>query len=150
MFPEIEFLSDSDTLPVQTDMGKVFLFDFENKRFVLKDGKPVEATYEEAIRQWVTMLMITELDQYVIYDETGFGIRIKQFIGRRDIPLGVISSEVKRQVSEQVTMHSQITGVDNFGIAREDGKAKLTFSVATLRGVIDGFEGEVMIDGRDF
>lgn len=150
MFPEIEFLSDSDTLPVQMDMGKVFLFDFENKRFVLKDGKPVEATYEEAIRQWVTMLMITELDQYVIYADTGFGIGIKQFIGRRDIPLGVISSEVKRQVSEQVTMHSQITGVDNFEIAREDGKAKLTFSVATLQGVIDGFEGEVMIDGRDF
>lgn len=150
MFPEIDLISDSDALPVQTDMGKVFLFDFEEKRYVLRDGKPVEATYDEAIRQWVTMLLITEIDQYVIYADTGFGIGIKQFIGRRDIPLGVINSEVKRQITEQVTKHSQITGVDNFEIARGDGKAKLTFSVATLRGAVDGIESEVKIGGRDF
>ncbi|WP_164766654.1 DUF2634 domain-containing protein [Paenibacillus chibensis] len=137
-------------MPVQTDLGKVFLFDFEEKRYVLRDGKPIEATYDEAIRQWVTMLLITEIDQYIIYADTGFGIGIKQFIGRRDIPLGVINSEVKRQITEQVTKHSQITGVDNFEIDREDGKAKLTFSVATLRGVVDGIESEVRIGGRDF
>ncbi|MED5017937.1 DUF2634 domain-containing protein [Paenibacillus chibensis] len=150
MFPEIDPISDSDTLPVQTDLGKVFLFDFEEKRYVLRDGKPVEASYDEAIRQWVTMLLITEIDQYFIYADTEFGIGIKQFIGRRDIPLGVINSEVKRQITEQVTKHSQITGVDNFEIAREDGKAKLTFSVSTLRGVVDGIESEVKIGGRDF
>jgi len=150
MFPEIEFLSDSDTLPDKKDLGKVFLFDFEKRQYVLKDGKPVEASYEEAIRQWVTMLLITELDQFVVYRDTVFGIGFKQFIGRRDIPFGVIVSEVKRQITDAVTVHSQITNVDDFTLAREDGKAKLSFSVMTLRGVVDDIDVEVNIDGRDF
>lgn len=150
MFPDIDLLPNKeDTSLMGNPLGEVFLFDFSNKEHVLKDGKPVEATYEQAIKQWVTMLLITELDEYEVYKGTAFGLGIKSFLGRRDIPIAVINSEVKRQIEERVAIHPEIIGVDNFVMTREGSKASLSFSVQTLKGIVDGVESEVSINGGD-
>ncbi|MEC0107277.1 DUF2634 domain-containing protein [Paenibacillus taichungensis] len=147
MFPELDFTTAEEILPEPT-LGKVFLFDFEKREYVLKDGKLVEASYEQAIQQWVSMLLITELDKYQVYEGTEFGISLSQFIGRKDIPLGTIISEVSRQIQDVVTLHPEISGAENFEINRESDYAVLTFTVITNIGVlIEGIEGKVMYDG---
>ncbi|MWC26626.1 DUF2634 domain-containing protein [Paenibacillus sp. MMS18-CY102] len=146
MFPET-ILPSLDTL-TSPSLGNVFLFDFESNSVVIRDGKPVLATYEQAIRQWVTLLIITEIDQYPIYDGTGFGLEFKHYIGRRDLPAGVISSELKRQLEEKVLLHPEITGISDMEVDRLDSKVILTFQVETKRGIVEAVESEVKIDGR--
>lgn len=147
MFPDVD-LPDSLPDPSSAELGKVYLFDFDTKQYVVTDGKPVEATYEQAIVQWVTMLLITELDQYRVYHRTGFGYQFKSFIGRRDLPVGAINSEIKRQIGEKVLIHPQITGISNFEVSREGSKAYFSFIVQTVRGISVPVEREVSIDGR--
>ncbi|MFD1957331.1 DUF2634 domain-containing protein [Paenibacillus thailandensis] len=150
MFPisvnlDIPALNESEN-----QLKTVFLFDFDTKQYVLKNGRPVEATYTEAIRQWVTMLITTELDQYPVYQGTGFGLVLKNYIGRRDVPIAAINSELRRQIEEKVIMHSQIVGIDNFKVTTEGGKSVISFTVKTVKGNIDDFTSEVSIDGRYF
>jgi hypothetical protein len=146
LFPQINFTANEANLP-EKKMGKVFLFDFDERKFVLKDGKPVEATYEEAIRQWVAMVLITEKDKYGVYKGSDFGLSIAQFIGRKDVPLATISSETKRQIEEQLVQHPEILGIADFSMTRQDGKAIISFSVQTKQGLIVGIEKAVRFSG---
>lgn len=145
MFPELP-ANDDVSLPEQR-MGKVFLFDFNSKQFVMKDGRPAEATYEQAIKQWVSMILITEQGKFRIYQGLDHGVQFASFIGRKDIPAAVIGSEVKRQIEEQLTRHPEIEGIEAFAIARSNGKAVIQFSVQTRLGLIEGIESEVIYSG---
>ncbi|MCG7410568.1 DUF2634 domain-containing protein [Paenibacillus sp. ACRRX] len=146
MFPVNDY-EQEDTAAVAPAMGKVFLFDFKEKRHVVQDGKPVEATYEQAIQQWLTMLLITDLDKYAIYQDTGFGMTFREFIGSRDLPVGVVVSEVKRQLEEQAIRHPEIESLSNFSMTRDNNVAHMSFDVETKRGVFTGFENEVKYSG---
>lgn len=146
MFPVLTLDDESLTDP-EKDLGKVFLFDFAERKYVLRDGKPVEANYDESIRQWLAMLMITERDKFKVYSGSDFGISLAQFIGRKDIPLATVTSEVSRQIGEAAAMHPEITGVEQFVISRSDGKATLHFDVITKRGKIEDVESEVKYSG---
>ncbi|WP_338841859.1 DUF2634 domain-containing protein [Paenibacillus glucanolyticus] len=145
MFPELAFDETEETLPAAS-MGKVFLFDFNEQRYVLKDGKPVEATYEEAIKQWVAMVLITETDKYPVYGPE-FGIGLAKFIGRKDIPLATITSELGRQITETIVLHPEVTGIEDLTVQRGDGKAILSFNILTRRKIIEDFESEVRYSG---
>jgi len=145
VFPDLEFDGAEETLP-EYSMGKVFLFDFNEQKYVMKDGKPVEATYEEAIKQWVTMVLITETDKYPVYGPE-FGIGLAKFIGRKDIPLATITSEVGRQITETMMLHPEVTGIEELNVERGDGFAVLSFNIITRQGIIDGFESEVRYIG---
>lgn len=148
MFPELlPNNNDNPTVPVEKSMGTVFLFDFSKQQFVIKDGKLVEATYEEAIRQWISIVLITEKGKYGVYKDLDFGLSIAQFIGRKDIPIGVLTSDIKRQIEEQLIKHPEIEGLQNFSLSRKDSKAIISFEVLTKRGVIQGGEYEVKFSG---
>ena len=58
MFPEIdydfEFEEEQDAELLPTKLGRAPLFDFKKRQYVLKDGKVVECTQEQAVRQWVS------------------------------------------------------------------------------------------------
>ena len=142
MFPETE----DETFEIVSSaeaLGTVFLFDFNKRCYVLRDGKPVVATYEEAIKQYVTMLLITEVDKYNIYKENSFGVEVTKFIGRRDLTTGVIASEVKRQLEEKLILHPEINGIQNFSVSRSSGLATISFDVVTNQGIISGVTSEV-------
>lgn len=145
MFPNI--INVTTNLSVNQTMGKVFLFDLNTRQYVLKDGKPVEATYEEAILQWVAMVITTEKGKYGIYKDLDFGLNLVQFIGRKDLRLAVISSVIKTQIEEQLIKHPEIQSIENFSFSRSDGKGHIRFNVRTKQGLIEGIEKEVIYSG---
>ncbi|MFH5182942.1 DUF2634 domain-containing protein [Paenibacillus sp. TAB 01] len=118
--------------------GLAPLFDFETGQTVFQDGRPVMADYGQAIEQWVRMLLGTERGKYPIYSD--FGVSLYQFIGRRDLPVGVVDSEVKRQVSEQLLMHPEITGITGFSTKRTPKGAEISFMVQTKQGAAQRLE----------
>lgn len=146
MFPESDLTLEAiETLSsVSTTLGKVFLFDFDTRQYVLVNGKPVEATYEQAIKQWISFLLTTELSTYKIHEDTGFGLSLKQFIGRRDIDKSIIESEVERQIEEKLIMHPEISSIEDVAITRDGSKATVSFKVVTSQGVTISTESEVL------
>ncbi|MBB6214953.1 hypothetical protein HNQ80_001038 [Anaerosolibacter carboniphilus] len=136
IFPKFN-IDTSNTLPSDSnvkELGRVFLFDFNEKKYVLNDGKMVEATYEQKIMMWVEQLIRTELEKFEIYKDTDFGLEIIKFIGRRDIPVGVINSEVKRQISEKIIMHPHIERIENFTTERNSNQIIISFDVLLING----------------
>lgn len=149
MFPENNItLEDIETLStVSATMGKVFLFDFDTRQYVLVNGKPVIANYEQAIVQWITFLLTSETDTFAVYKGTSFGISLKQFIGNRDVDKSIIESEIERQLIEKLILHPEIINIEEISFTRDGSKAMISFNVITKKGVINGIESEVIYSG---
>ncbi|WP_432408565.1 DUF2634 domain-containing protein [Wukongibacter sp. M2B1] len=138
MFPSLDLNAVSDAITTEYNnakLGRVFLFDFNTGKYLLKDGKMVEATYGEGIKQWVIMLIATEFGKYNVYKDTEFGLRLRQLIGKKNIPIGIINSEVKRQIEEKIVLHPQITGIQNFTAIRGNNELKISFEVLTQKEI---------------
>ncbi|MEK3792503.1 DUF2634 domain-containing protein [Paenibacillus sp. FSL R7-0204] len=146
MFPDDELtLEEIEALSaVSTAMGKVFLFNFNNGQYVLVNGRPVEATYEQAISQWVTFLLSAETDSIAIYKDTDFGMSIKQYIGNRELDRITAEFEIERQLKEKLLLHPEITDIEELTVSRDGSKAVFAFNIVTNKGVINGVESEVV------
>lgn len=126
------------------ELGSVFLFDFNTGNFIMKDGKFIEATYEQKIRMWIDQLIRTEKYKYTIFSDSDYGLELDKFVGLRNIPIGVISSEIKRQIEEQIVLHPHIEGIQNFTFERKSNKAIINFDVILITG--DTMQQEVTIN----
>lgn len=144
MFPEINYdFEAEETIDVEmmsTSIGRTPLFDFEKGQYVLKDGKIVECTQEEAVRQWVGFLVKTAAEKFDVYDETGFGTYIENYIGYKDAAF--VASEIKRELEEKVTMNRAISRIDDFDYSREGDKMRISLSIV----MTDESEVEVETD----
>ncbi|MDU0200170.1 DUF2634 domain-containing protein [Paenibacillus sp. MAH-36] len=133
----------ADTLTeLVATFGDTPLFDFDTGCFVLRDGRPVMASYDQAIEQWARMLLSTENGKFPIYD--GFGVSLYQFIGRRDLPVGVVDSEIRRQVTEQMLQHPEIVSVTSFETERTPKGAKISFTILSKRGTTQRMEAGLL------
>lgn len=84
----------------QHKVGRSFAFDYRTHRFVFKDGRNVEDTQIEAIKQWIELFIRTELKKYMIYSDS-FGLDLRHLLGYR-LPRAYQVSEVKRRITEGI------------------------------------------------
>ena len=61
----------------QHKVGRSFAFDYKTHRFVFKDGRNVEDTQIEAIKQWIELFIRTEMKKYMIYTDS-FGLDLRK------------------------------------------------------------------------
>lgn len=135
LFPEIdidiEVLDEEEIIedeqPIDTRLGRTALFDFEKGCYVFKDGKLIECTQEEAIKQWVGFLIKTPSERFEVYNETPFGTYIENLIGYKDI--GFVASEIQREINEACTGNRAITGIERFSCNREGRMLHISFKV---------------------
>ncbi|WP_251612879.1 DUF2634 domain-containing protein [Senimuribacter intestinalis] len=131
MFPEIdydfEFEEEQDTELLSTTLGRTPLFDFKTGKYVLKDGKVVECTQEEAVRQWVGFLVKTAAEKYAVYENTEFGTYIENYIGYKDSAF--VASEIKREIEEGIVQNRAIDRIEDFEAEREGSRLKISLTV---------------------
>lgn len=154
MFPEIQAnLSQLESVLSETNsdikpLGKTFLFDYKTGQHILKDGKMIECTSDEAVAQWIEKVLRTAVGKYGVYvvDEiTDFGIAIYNYIGEKRLHTGYIASELKREITDQLLNHRYIESVENFEAERNGRTLEITFSVRLITGTT--IEKGVQIDG---
>lgn len=75
-------------------------FDYETERFVLVDGKNVEPSKIDTIKQWIELYLRTELGNYKIYTDE-FGVDLRGLVGYR-LPRGYQVSEIMRRINEGI------------------------------------------------
>ena len=131
IFPEVDYdfeaeeIQEPEMLP--TAIGRTPLFDFKNNKYVLRDGKIVECTQEEAVRQWVGFLIKTAAEKYPVYDGTEFGTYIENYIGYKDPAF--VASEIKREIEEKAELNRAIESIEDFDYEKDGGKLKISLTV---------------------
>ena len=124
-----------DTITVGT-IGRSIKFDYEKKEFVLTEGKLVEPTKIESIKQWIELYIRTEIKKYAIYTDT-FGIDTRGLLGYR-LPRGYQVAEIMRRINEGIlTKCPDVASVSNWDF----DKGTFSFTVTTTTGE------EVVISG---
>lgn len=144
IFPEYDYEIEEEVTEEATSssdiIGRTPLFDFETGQYVIRDGKVIECTQDEAIRQWVGFLIKTPADRFEVYKGTEFGTYIHNLIGWKDA--GFIASEIKRELEEKSIENRAISGIDNFDFSRVNGVIHISFTIVKA----DGEEVEVRVD----
>ncbi|RMD02732.1 DUF2634 domain-containing protein [Clostridium autoethanogenum] len=121
-------------------LGKVFKFDFENKCFVIQDGKLVELiTNEEKIEQWIHQIVLTYKDKFDVYKDTDFYCNIEDFFGKKFTKYkGYYQSELINEIRTALTKHRYIQSVDTFELTHMKGTDwKISYKVTLIDGVIE-------------
>lgn len=131
MFPEVnyDFETEEENLVAMqsTKIGRTPLYDFDRGRYVVKDGKIVECSQEEAVRQWVGFLVKTAADKFDVYDGTDFGTYIENYIGYKDTAF--VASEIKREVEEKALDNRAIESIEDFQFKKEGDKLTISLTV---------------------
>lgn len=135
MFPNLAFrIEETESSQFTNYNGVSFAFDFEKNEYVIKDGKLVEISTDESLKQFISWTLKTEVKKYKIYDEE-YGIDRDIFIGKKALPTAFINSELKRQIQEQLTKHPLISDVRNFTHSKQSNTLKIDFEVITTIGI---------------
>lgn len=146
MFPEIDMEIEEEEdveeeeILQSTTIGRTPLFNFSTGKYEIKDGKIIECTQEEAVRQWVGFLVKTFVGKYRVYDNTDFGTYIENYIGEKN--RGFVLSEIKRELEEKAEDNRAIEEITDI-----EGKTKgdkLTISLTIV--MTDKTEVEVEVD----
>ena len=133
IFPEYDYAMDEEVTEEVTSesvtIGRTPLFDFETGQYVIRDGKIIECTQEEAIRQWVGFLIKTPAERFEVYEGTEFGTYIHNLIGLKDV--GFVASEIKRELEEKCIENRAISGIKNFDVTKNGGAIHINMTVMT-------------------
>lgn len=141
MLPEITRLEFNaaaieTTTTTTTLMGKSFNFDFAVGDFVLQDGGPAIIDDTDAIRVWLEKILRTERFQYKIYkrdDENEYGLSIEGLIGGV-WPRAFVEAELKREITEAVTRHPNISSISNLTTEQDGALLKASFTINLSNG----------------
>lgn len=143
VFPEFNnTLGNSDD--TSTKGTKEIIFDFETKRVVILDGKVKIGSEVEQVKQWIELLILTQVDKFKVYKETPFGMTdLYGLIGHAyaNTPFGI--SELTREIKEKIQMKKEVKEVIN--IKTESGFNLLTIQVTVLLKSGKTLESEVNI-----
>jgi hypothetical protein len=139
MFPSFNFDDALKTIEQTTSnesdsitLDRVFLMEFEGNKakVVIENGKPVEAkTTKVKVEMYAQMLLRTELDKYNVYKDTDFGMTYFKYRGNRQLPVGFINSELKREISEKLTKLSVVDSVSDFSAKISEGTLDVEFTI---------------------
>ena len=133
IFPEYDYAMDEEVTEEVTSesvkIGRTPLFNFDTGQYVIRDGKVVECTQEEAIHQWVGFLIKTPAERFEVYEGTEFGTYIHNLIGWKDA--GFVASEIKRELEEKCIENRAISGVKDFDVTKNGGAIHINMTVIT-------------------
>lgn len=110
------------------------LFDYENKKMLIKDGKVVYGDKKENLEQWIRLLILTEVNKFNVYKETNFGmLDLYKLIGNNYLmtPFGI--SELQRELKEKISTKKEVDKVINIEIEPNFNKVNIKMTI-----LIDG------------
>lgn len=140
MFPTIATSAEYEQplreqiISTSTELAKTFFFNFEEKSVVLSNGSPKLVANIDAIRQWITLFVITPKDVCKIYEGTGFGTSIRKLFGRKTLNNGYEEAEVEREIREGLPLCPAINRVTSFNLDKQGRVIKVYVQVELFDG----------------
>ena len=135
MFPndvdlDIEVNTADDTQDITAGtIGRSIKFDYDKKEFIVDEGKLVESSKIDSIKQWIELYIRTEINKYAIYTDS-FGIDTRGLLGYR-LPRGYQVAEIMRRINEGIlTKCPDVKSVSDWDF----NKGTFSFKVTTNTG----------------
>lgn len=136
MFPDdinldIDVNTVDDTLDAAATgtIGRSIKFDYDKKEFIVDEGKLVEPSKIDSIKQWIELYIRTEINKYAIYTDS-FGIDTRGLLGYR-LPRGYQVAEIMRRINEGIlTKCPDVKSVGDWDF----NKGTFSFKVTTNTG----------------
>lgn len=130
-FADEEIITGYDEITTEAaediTIKRSFKFDAETKQFIFANGKNVELTEVEAIKQWIKLILRTYKDKFNIYKGTTFYCNVEDLIGAR---LNTFNrSELQREITESILTNRAIDTVDNFALTQLKRTLTVEFNV---------------------
>lgn len=117
---------------------KDILFDVEKKKIIVKDGNVVIASKKEQIKQWIFLLIHTEIDKYKVYKDNNFGIVfLYEMRGHDFYSSGFTIAQIKDELTEKIQAHQWVEKVENVEVDKGFNNLIITVTV-----IVDGEEVE--------
>ena len=143
IFPNLENVESSVTEEESNIKTVNPTFDYKNKRLVLKDGKVVFSSGKDKVKQWIELLLKTELDKYKVYEGAEFGLAdMYNLIGHQLFTSNYGISEMKAELKEKLEAKEEIDSVENITITYKFDKLYIDLTVIVNEEVI---ESEVIV-----
>jgi len=128
IFPSIDI--DTEETTTENEYNNTFLeFDYEEGEFVLETGEPIMVYNTDAIKQWIIKVLRTEKFRFSIYNDTDYGVTIEDLIVGTTLPIGIVQSELKREITDALTQHKNIESLSNFSFSRSKSLLTIGFTV---------------------
>lgn len=117
---------------------KDILFDVEKKKIIVKDGNVVIASKKEQIKQWIFLLIHTEIDKYKIYKDTNFGIVfLYEMRGHDFYSSSFTIAQIKDELTEKIQAYQWVEKVESVEVDKGFNNLIITVTV-----IVDGEEIE--------
>ena len=142
MFPEININIEETQTSTKEKLGKVFAWDYNTNKYVLRDGRLVEADNRQAVKQWIHLLLRTQQDKYKIYQGTFFGLPLDPLMGNKNTPLLIVQAQLEEEIKEKAKEHILISHITNFKVRKDNSTLNISFYVHMKDGAVE----EVNID----
>lgn len=113
--------------PTNMNYGLSYKFDFDKNQFVIEDGKPVELSTVDAIKQWITLCLKTQFEEFKSYYFTNFGVDTGTLFGlkKKDYKIG----RVEEEIANALLQNEYITNVTNFSESYDKNTITINFDV---------------------
>lgn len=120
-------------------MKPTLKFDFKKNDFVIGDnGKPVILEGMDALKMWIEKRLRTmSMGNYKMYRNTSYDGNIDDLVIGKTYDVQFTESELKREITEALTAHDDITSVNSFSFERVKDNLTVNISLTTIYGQED-------------
>lgn len=128
LYIQVNTVDDTQDITAGT-IGRSIKFDYDKKEFIVDEGKLVEPSKIDSIKQWIELYIRTEINKYAIYTDS-FGIDTRGLLGYR-LPRGYQVAEIMRRINEGIlTKCPDVKSVSDWDF----DKGTFSFKVTTNTG----------------
>ena len=125
---QVNTVDDTQDITAGT-IGRSIKFNYDKKEFIVDEGKLVEPSKIDSIKQWIELYIRTEINKYAIYTDS-FGIDTRGLLGYR-LPRGYQVAEIMRRINEGIlTKCPDVRSVSDWDF----DKGTFSFKVTTNTG----------------
>lgn len=124
-------------------MGTSYRFDFDEREFVIKDGRLVKTKGLEALKVWIIKILKTEKFRFKVYDRTDrneYGVGIEDLIVGHNYPPEFIDSELRQEVESALRRHPMINSISNWSAVRDGARVIISFKANLTDGTSTDME----------
>ena len=125
---QVNTVDDTQDITAGT-IARSIKFDYDKKEFIVDEGKLVEPSKIDSIKQWIELYIRTEINKYAVYTDS-FGIDTRGLLGYR-LPRGYQVAEIMRRINEGIlTKCPDVKSVSDWDF----DKGTFSFKVTTNTG----------------
>lgn len=130
IFPQFDetVTTEEENIDIITDRGIDFLYDFDRKDFILKDGKLIQVVGDAGVVFWIEKTLRTEYQRATVYHNTDYGTELDRFVGQQ-LPKEIAKLQLEDAIKSSLLQHERINSISNFTFSQEREQVYVTFEV---------------------